>query len=93
MRKENDWQKALDKHFPEYFESAYYEKEDTNLGDELKRFIKQTHKDLLKKVREGVPQMRSVDMSERLDNFRNHGWNRCLIEFLHRLEKIEKELG
>ena len=33
------WEKKLDEHFPEYFDGAYYEKEDTNLGDELKDFI------------------------------------------------------
>lgn len=35
----DEWEKEFNKHFPEYFDGAYYEKEDTNLGDELKTFI------------------------------------------------------
>jgi hypothetical protein len=32
-------EQRLQKHFPGYFEGAFYEKEDTNLGDELVDFI------------------------------------------------------
>lgn len=33
------WEKEFDAKFPEYFDGAYYEKEDVNLGDELKEHI------------------------------------------------------
>lgn len=47
-------EKMLDTHFPEYFEGAYYEKEDVNLGDELKEWIRAHDQRLLAHIREEV---------------------------------------
>lgn len=39
MKNFNKWEEKLDKIFPDYFDSAYEEEEDVNLGDKLKQFI------------------------------------------------------
>ena len=57
-----DWEREFDAHFPEYFEGAYYEEEDVNLGDELKDFIRsllaQQRQEEMQKVRELIERLK-----------------------------------
>lgn len=54
--------------FPGYFEGAYYEKEDTNLGDELLSFIETEFEAIALELRQRATDLSSSNL-ERAEGF------------------------